>query len=55
VPQDRAGLVAYQAIENPPGLLGINLSVVDLSRLPQRLLDGFFGDLVEEDAVGGNA
>ena len=54
VPQDGAGLVADQAIENPARLLGIHLPVVDLPGLPQRLLDGVLGDLVEQDPVSGD-
>ena len=54
VPQNRTGLVAYQPIENAAGLLGIDLSIVDLAWLAQRVLDGGLGDLVKENAVGGS-
>ena len=54
VPQDGAGLVADEPIENPARLLRIHLPVIDLSRLPERLLDGVLRDLVEQDSVGGD-
>jgi hypothetical protein len=53
VPENGAGLVAHQPIENSTGLLGIDLSIVDLARLAQRRLDGVPGYLVEQNAVGG--
>ena len=55
VPEDGAGLVADQPVENAASLLRVDLSVVDPSRLAQRFLDGVLGDLVKQDPVGGDA
>jgi len=54
VPENRAGLVAHQTVEDPAGLLGIDLSIVDLARLEQGQAYGVLGDLVKQNAVGGN-
>ena len=51
-PEDRARLVADQPVEDPAGLLGVHLAVVDRARLLHRLVDRVLGDLVEQDAVG---
>jgi hypothetical protein len=34
MPQDRTGFVANQPVENPAGLLGVDLPVVDQAGLP---------------------
>ena len=51
VPEQRRELVADQAVEHAPGLLGVDLVHVDLAGILDRLLDGVLGDLVEEDAA----
>ncbi len=54
VPENGTGLVTHQTIENAAGLLRIHLAIVDLTRIPERLLNGLLGDLVEQDAVSTN-
>jgi hypothetical protein len=51
VPEDGAGLVAHQTIENPACLLRLHLVVVNDARFGDGLLDRIFGDLVEQDPV----
>ena len=54
MPENRTGLVAHQTIENAAGLLRIHLAIIDLTRIPERLLNGLLRDLVEQDAVSTN-
>jgi hypothetical protein len=51
LPEDRAGLVAHQPVQDPARLLRVDLPVVDLSWIAQGLLYGGLGDLVKQDAV----
>jgi hypothetical protein len=51
VPEDGAGLVAHQTIENPACLLRLHLVVVNDARFGDGLLDRIFGNLVEQDPV----
>src|SRR5206468_2907975 len=46
-PQERADLIANQAIEDASGLLRLETLGVDLARMLDGLKDGVFGDLVE--------
>src|SRR6476469_10137599 len=48
VPENRTGLVPDQTVQDASRLLSVDLEVVDLLRLTERLLDGGFGDLVEQ-------
>jgi hypothetical protein len=50
-PEDGAGLVAHQPVEDPAGLLGVHLPLVDLPRLPHGGEHGVPGDLLEQDPV----
>ena len=53
-PQQRADLVAHEAVEHAARLLGVHQLQVDGARLFHRGLDGLRGDLVElHAAVGG--
>ena len=54
-PEDRAGLVAHEPVEDAARLLGVHLAVVDHAGLVHRLVDGVLGDLVEQHAVGRRA
>ena len=49
LPQQRADLVSDQAVEDPPGLLGIHQSGIDLAGTIEGLSDGFLSDFVEEN------
>ena len=51
-PEQRAELVADQAVDHPARLLGGDQPAVDLARLGERGLDRALGDLVEDHAVG---
>ena len=51
-PQQRRNLVADDAVEDAPGLLGVDPVDVDRHRVLERLLDLGLGDGVEDDAVG---
>src|SRR5262245_32876158 len=51
-PQNRANLIAHDTIENSPGLLGVNLILIDLVRILKRFLNGRLGDLIENHASG---
>ena len=51
-PQQRRDLVADDAVEDPPGLLGVHPVDVDRVRVLERLLDLGLGDGVEDDAAG---
>ena len=51
VPQERADLVAHEPVEDAARLLGVDLLRVDLARVLEGLLDGAFGDLVEDHAA----
>ena len=53
VPQERADLVADQAVQDPAGLLRVHLVGVDLQGVLKGVHDRALGDLVEEDAVKG--
>ena len=50
LPEQGRDLVAHQAVQHAPGLLGIEKVLVELARMGQGLLDGAGGDLVELDA-----
>ena len=49
-PQHRRDLVAVEAVEDTPGLLGIDQAPVELTRMLDRRSDGCRGDLVEDHA-----
>ena len=51
-PEQRAELVAHDAVEDPPRLLRVHLVVVEDRRILERLEDRVPGDLVENDAPG---
>ena len=51
-PQKRAELVAHQAIQLAPGLLGVEQVNVDGAGVGHALLDAFFGDFIKGHAVG---
>jgi hypothetical protein len=51
LPQHRRQRVAVEAIEMRRLLLRAHQVVVDVVRLPDRLVDGFLGDLVEDDPL----
>ena len=53
-PQHRAHLVAVEAVEDAPGLLGVDEARVDLARGVRRALDGLLGDLVEDHPLHGD-
>ncbi len=48
-PEQRAELIAYETIENPSRLLGIDQSFIHVLRMLQRLLHCMARDLVEGD------
>ncbi len=50
LPQNRRHLIAIQAVEDPPGLLGIDHAAVEIPRVVDRGLDGVGGDLVKHHA-----
>ena len=50
LPQHRADLVAVEAVEDAPGLLGVDQPAVEVPGLPHGPLDGRPGDLVEDHA-----
>ena len=54
-PENRAGLVADQTVEDPARLLGIHLPLVDLTRPLHRGEHRVAGDLLEEHAVSRHA
>ena len=47
-PEDRAGLVADEPVEDAAGLLRVHLAVVDHAGMLHGLVDGVLGDLVEQ-------
>jgi hypothetical protein len=51
VPEDRADLVAHQPVEDAPGLLRVDLLLVDLAGVLERVLDRALRDLVEDHAA----
>ena len=51
LPEHRRRLVADQAIQDPAGLLGVDLALVDVERIRQGLRDGIFRDFMEQDAA----
>ena len=51
-PEERAELVAYQTVQHPAGLLGIEQILVNGAGVGHALLHALFGDLVKGDAVG---
>ena len=54
LPEDRRDLEAVEPIEDPPGLLRVDETLVDLARLVQGPLDGVLRDLVEHHAAHGD-
>src|SRR5207249_919913 len=48
LPEERRRLVADQAVEDAPRLLGIHLFLIDVHGVRERLGDRFLGDLVEQ-------
>src|SRR5438128_2521836 len=54
LPEDGRDLVPDQPIQDAPRLLRVVEVAVELQRLLDRFLDGFLGDLVEEDALRGD-
>ena len=48
LPQHRGDLVAVEAVEDPPGLLGVDQPAIEIAPLVDRPLDGRPGDLVED-------
>ncbi len=55
VPQQRRDLIAHQAVEHAAGLLRVHQVLVDLARMQEGLLHRALGDLVEGDAMEGDA
>ena len=51
LPEHRAKVVTDQAVEDPPGLLGVDEPVVDGAGVVERVLDSGSRDLVEDDAA----
>ena len=51
LPEHRRCLVADQAIQHAPRLLGVDLALVDIERVGEGLTDGVFRDFVEQDAA----
>ncbi len=54
LPQDRRHLVAVEAIEDAPRLLGVDQAAVELAGVGDGLLDGLRGDLVEHHPSHGH-
>ncbi len=54
LPQHGRQRVAVQAVEDAPALLRANEVLVHVARVCERLLHGFFGDFVEDDAADRN-
>lgn len=54
LPQDRRDLVAVEAVEDAPGLLGVDHALVELARVGDGAADRVLGDLVEDHPVDGN-
>ena len=54
LPQHRRDLVPVQAVEHPPGLVGVHQPAVQLARVRHRLRDRLRRDLVEDHAAGGH-
>ena len=54
LPEDRRHLVAVEAVEDPPCLLGVDESIVDRARLLERTDDRVLRDLVEDHALDGD-
>ncbi len=52
LPQHRGDLVAVQPVEDAPGLVGVHLAVVELSRVRDGAGDRLGGDLVEDHPLG---
>src|SRR5207253_1298555 len=51
-PEERGDLVAHDAVEDAPRLLGVDTVLVDGVGLSERLLDVTLGDGREDDALG---
>jgi hypothetical protein len=51
LPQQRAGLVAHQPIEDAPRLLRVDFLLVDVERIRDRVGHRVFGDFVKQDAT----
>ena len=54
LPQDRADLVAVEAIEDPAALLGVDQAAVELAGVVDRVADRLRGDLVEDHPLHGD-
>jgi hypothetical protein len=52
LPQHRGDLVAVEAVQDAPGLLGVDELQIDLAGVAHRVLDRLAGDLVEHHALG---
>ncbi len=55
VPQQRRDLIPDQAVENAASLLRVHQVLVDLARMQEGLLHRTLGDLVERNAMEGDA
>ena len=54
LPQHRGDLVAVEPVEDAPGLVGVDLAVVELGRVGDGAGDRLRGDLVEDHPAGGD-
>ena len=54
LPEDRRDLVAVEAVQDAPRLLGLDEVVVDRARVGDRVEDRLAGDLVEDHPVHGD-
>ena len=54
LPEHRRQRVAVQPIEDAAAFLRADQVLVDVARVLERLVDGVFGDLVEDDAADRN-
>ena len=51
LPEQLRDIVAIQPIQDPASFLSTNQRIVDFSRVVDRLLNGFFGDFVEDEPL----
>ena len=54
LPQHGGDLVAVEAVKDAPGLVGVDLAVVELGRVGDGAGDRLGGDLVEDHPLGGH-